>query len=472
MKIIHLSAECYPVAKTGGLGDVVGALPKYQNQSGVNASVVMPYYERKFVQENQFDTVYRGSFLFDNRPVTFHILKESDDKLGFPLFLVKIPGLLDREEIYQYPDETEQFTAYQIAFLEWILQEDSKPDIVHCHDHHAGLVPFLMTCSTRYASLARIPTVVTVHNAEYQGWRSWDHLRFLPEVDPSKLGLLDWGGAINPLASAIKCCWRFTTVSPSYLRDLSLYSNGLEYLFAHEKSKGLGIINGIDTQIWNPETDPMIAANYNRDSVKAGKQENKRWIAKEFNLTLSKPLVVFIGRLVGEKGADLLPDIIEKSLTELSGQVNLLILGSGEKRIENRLVELSARFRKSYNTFIGYNEQLSHKIYAAGDFLLMPSRVEPCGLNQLYSLRYGTIPIVRSTGGLKDTVIDFNADEGYGICFEELNAEIVVESIKRAVDLFKNSSQVHLLRKRMMSLDFSWEKSSEQYISLYNSIIS
>lgn len=472
MHVIHVSAECYPVAKTGGLGDVVGALPKFQTHSGLRASVVMPYYDRKFVRENNFDEIHSGSFQFGSELLSYQILKESGNKLGFELFLVHIPGLLDREEIYQYPDETEQFFAFQIAFLEWITEAGIKPDIVHCHDHHAGLIPFLMNYSADYSSLSNVPTVVTVHNAEYQGWCSWDKFRYLKNVDPSKTGLLDWNGAINPLAAAIKCCWRFTAVSPTYLSNLSYYSNGLEFLFAHEKAKGVGIINGIDTHIWDPETDPMIVNHYSVATAKKGKSENKKWLTKEYGLTSTKPLVSFIGRLVGEKGADLLPEILERSLTEMKGQVNFFVLGSGEPEVERRLTELSLRFKKSYNVFIGYNEELSHRIYAASDFLLMPSRVEPCGLNQLYSLRYGTLPIVRATGGLKDTVIDFEAAEGYGICFDNLDVESAVTAVKRAVELYENSARLQLLRNRMMNLDFSWESSANQYINLYNSIIS
>src|ERR1700759_1481691 len=231
MRVFHLSAECYPVAKVGGLADVVGALPKYQNQAGLHASVVMPFYNRKFVKENEFAVVFQGSTLLGTRRLYFEILKEKTDKLGFELFLVKIPGLLDREEIYSYPDETEQFIAYQLAFLDWISYSQQKPDIIHCHDHHSGLVPFLLKYSALYAHLADIPTVLTIHNGQYHGSFNWSKFSLLPEIDMSKAALLDWGGSINPLAAAVKCCWRFTTVSPSYLGELTQQSNGLEYLF-------------------------------------------------------------------------------------------------------------------------------------------------------------------------------------------------------------------------------------------------
>ena len=470
MNVVHLSAECYPVAKVGGLGDVVGALPKYQCAAGIKASVVMPYYNRKFVRENLFDVVYEADSRLGNRPFFFQILKEKTDKLGFPLFLVRIPGLLDREEVYAYNDETEQFAAYQIAFLDWAVQMKKKPDVIHCHDHHTGLVPFLVNHSTRYKSLNKVRTVCTIHNGQYQGWFGWDKMSYLPEIDLTKTGLLDWNGCINPLATSVKCCDKFTTVSPSYLEELSYNSNGLEYLFQLEKEKGVGIINGIDTELWDPETDPMITGNYNSETAGKGKLKNKKVLCEEFGLTPGKPLFAFIGRLVGEKGSDLLPEVISKSLTKYKGKINFIILGSGEQHVEQELKALSEEFKGNYSAFIGYDEMLSHRIYAGADFLLMPSRVEPCGLNQLYSLRYGTVPVVRKTGGLKDTVIDFESKDGYGISFDEARAEEIITAIDRAVKLYSGTAKLTILRKRMMVLNFSWGNSASQYIKLYKSL--
>jgi len=470
MRIFHLSAECYPVAKVGGLADVVGALPKYQNEAGLNAAVVMPYYNRKFVQENEFDLVFQGATLLGTRRLYFEILKEKTDKLGFELFLVKIPGLIDRENIYSYPDETEQFIAFQIAFLDWISYSQQSPDVVHCHDHHSGLVPFLLQHSKLYTRLAKTPTVFTIHNGQYHGAFGWEKLSYLPEIDLTKTGLLDWNGGINPLAAAVKCCSRYTTVSPSYLEELSISSNGLEYLFYLERAKGIGIINGIDTEVWNPATDPMIAEKFTIAKVTAGKQKNKEAICNRFNLSVDLPLVSFIGRLVIEKGADLLAEAIEKSITQHVGKVNFLILGAGDTAIEKELQKLKDLYPAQCNVYIGYNEELAHLVYAGADFLLMPSRVEPCGLNQLYSLRYGTLPMVRSTGGLKDTVIDFGDKDGYGIRFNNTNADDICQSVNRAVVVYDDTKKMQQLRKRMMALDFSWDISAKQYIDLYNSI--
>jgi starch synthase len=471
MNVMHLSAECYPVAKVGGLGDVVGALPKYLCEAGLHASVVLPYYDRKFVRENTFDLEFKSSIKIGIKTIKYSILKESTRKLGFDLYLIHIPGLLDRQEIYCYPDEIEQFISFQLCYLDWITKSGIKPDIIHCHDHHTGLIPFLVLHSSSFKSLASIPTVCTIHNGQYQGWFGWDKVGYLPGIDLSKTGLLDWANCINSLAASVKCCWKFTTVSPSYLEELSYHSNGLEKLFQMEKDKGVGIINGIDTHVWDPQNDCMIVKNYSASTVDSGKKENKKQLCKEFGLTTNKPLVVFIGRLVGEKGADLLPEAISSCLERYKGKLNFLILGTGDPATEKILKELSSKHKKHYGVYIGYDEELSHRIYAGADFLLMPSRVEPCGLNQLYAMRYGTIPVVHKTGGLKDTVIDLKAKNGYGLTFDELSIDGLTHVIGRALDIYSDSRRITEIRNKMMSIDFSWDRSANEYIELYKSLM-
>lgn len=470
MKVIHLSAECYPVAKIGGLGDVAGALPKYLNQLGVEAVVVMPFYERKFVQENTFDTVFRATTLMGDRPLYFEILKEKTKKLGFDLYIIKIPGLLDRTEVYGYEDDIERFVAFQLAFLDWMLWSGEQADVIHCHDHQTGLVPFLLYYSSRYTSLSKIRTVFTIHNGQYHGAFNWGRSYYLPNIDPWKTGLLDWKGGINPLASAVRCADAFTTVSPSYLKELSVSSNGLEYLFELEKAHGTGIINGIDYDVWDPKTDNMIAPNYSTKNVAVKKAKNKQLLCKQFGFSTEGPLFTFIGRLVVEKGADLLPEIFKLILTYEESQANILVLGSGDAATELELSALKEAFPGQYNAFIGYDEELAHRIYAGADFILMPSRVEPCGLNQLYALRYGTIPIVNSVGGLKDTVVDLEEPNGYGIRCQAATVDAVFTGIKRAIELFKNTAELQLLYPKAMTLDFSWSRSAKEYIHLYQSL--
>lgn len=466
MKILHVSAECYPVAKVGGLADVVGALPKYQNGLGYPTSVVMPYYNNKFTQANTFSKIYEAPLMLGDHKIIFSVLKTKAKVLDFDVYFIDIPELIYKDYIYSY-DDTERFLAFQIAVLDWILILNEHPNIIHCHDHHTGFIPFMLQESYHYKSLNKIPVITTIHNAQYQGWFGYDKLHLIPEFDSSKIGLLDWDNTINPLAAAIKCAWRVTTVSPSYMEELMDNANGLEGLLSHESKKCVGILNGIDTEVWNPETDHYIIKNYTSKTIQSGRKANKKWLCNQFNLDETKPLFAFIGRLVGEKGVEILPEVFKNSLEH--EDISILVLGSGQTEIENALNNLKPLFEGKYNIYIGYDEKLSHIIYAGADFLLMPSRVEPCGLNQMYALRYGTIPIVRHIGGLKDTVIDI-ADEGFGFCHDNVNIKEVENTIKRAVTLYNNQPKFKTIRKHIMTIDHSWDVSAQVYINLYKSL--
>lgn len=470
MEIIHVSAECYPYAKAGGLADVVGTLPKYQQQSGHIAKVVVPMHRTKFLYDNEWNVEHKGGFMMNDRYLDYTIIKEKTNKLDFDLYCVDIYGLLDRENIYSYDDDAERFTAFQIAVVDWISKWEHKPDVVHVHDHHTALIPFMMRHCFAYRHLSSIPTVLTIHNGQYQGWMGWDKSFNIPAWDTWQWGLLDWSNTINPLACGVKCADRVTTVSPSYMEELTQNANGLEQLFVTEKFKCTGILNGIDTYVWNPETDTYILDNYSIDDVETGKELNKKKLCKDFKLDIKKPLFVFIGRMVGEKAADLLPQAINDSFSHIGNKMNFLILGSGDPAVESQLSALNNGYVGYYNSQIGYNEKLSHQMYAGADFLLMPSRVEPCGLNQMYALRYGTIPVVRRTGGLKDTVIDFGEPGGYGICFNYATVWDITYSIHRAVELYDDKEKMTEIREQVMKIDNSWESSSEKYINLYNSI--
>ena len=471
MEIIHVSAECYPMAKAGGLGDVVGALPKYQTKIGHFAKVVMPMYRTKFLLQNEWELVHEGGQYLAGRFFHYSVIKEKTNKLGFDLFLIDINGLLDREKIYGYDDDSERFVAFQIAFCDWVSKWSHRPDIIHVHDYHAGLIPFMVKYCYAFKNLEFIPTVLTIHNAQYQGWMGWAQSNLIPAYDTWKSGMLEWKNSINPLASAVKCAWKVNTVSYSYMDELKYNSNGLEDLFEYEKGKCTGILNGIDNEVWDPETDEFIEKNFTYENVEKGKKKNKKKICKEFELDPAKPLFTFIGRLVGEKAADILPEAISSSVYHHQGQCNFLILGSGDPGVEAQLNELKHTLKGYVNVYIGYSESLSHLIYAGADFLLMPSRVEPCGLNQMYALRYGTVPMVRSTGGLKDTVKDFGEKDGFGIRFDQASAWDISYSVGRAIDLYTNKKdQFDQIREYMMRIDHSWENSAGQYISLYESL--
>lgn len=470
MEIFHIGAECYPVAKVGGLADVVGALPKYQNSSEHLVRVVLPRYDTKFINENKFENVHSGFVKLGNFNFPFNVLKERTCKLGYELYLVEIPELFDRKEIYGYEDDIERFLSFQIATLDWLITRNDIPDVINCHDHHTGLIPFMMLYANKYEKLRNTPTVITIHNSIYQGQFGFDKLYYLPEFDLSKVALLEWDNKINSLATAIKCASAVTTVSPNYLNEINYSAYGLESLFNLVRYKSKGILNGIDMEVWNPATDKMLVKNYSTKNFQKGKQENKEKLCSQFDLDPTKPLFSFIGRLLEEKGADLLPHAAAMSLSENYKEINILVLGSGNTEIENQLSHLLTSFKGNYNAVIGYDEELAHLIYGGSDFLLMPSRVEPCGLNQMYAMRYGTIPIVRRTGGLKDTVIDLG-DDGNGICHDQASVNDVCYSIQRAVSLFKDKKKINDIRKMGMGIDHSWESVCQEYIEVYNLIL-
>lgn len=467
MKIIHISAECYPVAKVGGLADVVGALPKYQNELGMESMVLMPFYNTTFTQQNTFKRIHSGAIKLGAASLSYTIRRLQKKPLGFELFLVDIPELLHTPYVYSNED-TERFLAFQIAALDWMHQLVTLPDIVHCHDHHTGLVPFMMSHADTYKTFRSIPSVTTIHNAEYQGWFSHDKVNLLPKFPKEKTGLLDWDRVINPLATAIKCAWRVTTVSPSYMEELKTEANGLEALIQAESAKCVGILNGIDTKVWNTETDSFLIKNYKKTTVQSGKKANKKWLCEQFGLDVRNPLFVFIGRLVGEKGADLFPEVFKKALK--NAKISILLLGSGNEAVEKELIALKETHQGKYNAFIGYDESLAHKMYAGADFLLMPSRVEPCGLNQMYSLHYGTIPVVSSVGGLKDTVVDISKG-GFGFSHDQITVKDIHKALKRAALFYEDTASFKKTRVHIMKLDHSWDASAAQYINLYESLI-
>lgn len=472
MEIFHIGAECYPVAKVGGLADVIGALPKYQNNSENQVRVVIPCYQTTFRLENDFECVHWGKIKLGAFNFPFSVLKEVSNKLGFELYLIEIPELFDRPNVYSYMDDIERFVSFQTATLDWIIGRNTIPDIIHCHDHHTGLIPFMKKYCPKYKKLKDVPSFITIHNSLYQGIFTFNKLYYLPEFDLIHVKELEWGNCINSLAAGLRCANEITTVSPSYLNEINQSGDGLVTLFQMIRYKSKGILNGIDFDVWDPNTDPMIESHYSTENCTEGKQKNKEFLCAHFNMNPTKPLFSFIGRLYNEKGADLLPKIITSVMTTFKEEINFLILGSGDLEIENQLIELLSVYNRNYNVYIGYDEEIAHKTYAGSDFILMPSRVEPCGLNQMYALRYGTIPIVRRTGGLKDTIVDFEDNEnGNGIFHDNASVEDVYDAIQRAVNLYESKENIKKIRTKGMNTNHSWKKVSQEYLELYNLII-
>ncbi len=478
MRITHLSAECYPAAKAGGLGDVVGSLPKYLNQLGSHCEVVIPKYDSNWFHVNSFKTVYEGSGRIANSDFKFTVEELKSEDLGFTFYCINIPGRTDRPGIYIDPwsghgywDELERNITFQIAALDWIRSRDVKPDIIHCHDHQSALVPFMIKHCFVYETLKDIPTILTVHNAEYHGVHDHSKDVLLPDFNPDVKGILDWDGQFNSLAAGLKTCWQITTVSNNYMSELTRSSSGLEQLFSAERSKSRGILNGIDVNVWDPQTDQHLTHNYTIRNRKSGKAKNKEELCKEFKLDKDKPTIAFIGRLVREKGADLIPDLV-KNLIAQNLEFNFIILGTGNPQLHDLFEEMNHDCLGYFDSRLEYNEKLAHNIYAGSDFIFMPSRVEPCGLNQMFAMRYGTIPIVRTTGGLKDTVKDISEKDGYGIRFDDFTIEDAEIAMKRAIQLYSNKKMMADKIATIMKLDFSWEKSAIDYLNLYSELAS
>ncbi len=470
MKIVHISAECYPAVKTGGLGDVVGALPKYLNQEkDVNTLVILPFVDNSYSQNSSLKEVSQFTMPHGTNQLNVEILK--DNTLDFPLYMVKIEGFSHRTEVYGYADDDYFFTAFQIASLNWIHQWNEQPNVVHCHDYHTGFIPFFMSHAHQYPKFRNIPSVFTIHNAEHQGEMSWRVADTFPWFDTWKLNLLEWNNTLNAMAAAIKSAWRVTTVSPQYMQELIHSKTGLAPLFKAEASKCTGILNGIDTKEWNPEKDKFLPYHYHAEDFIGGKAKNKETFCKQWGFDASLPLVVFIGRFAHQKGVDILIDAIEQSVNTADQHLNFFIMGSGNAELSRAVEELNTATNHQFNCYVGYNEALARTVYAAADFLVMPSRFEPCGLNQFYALRYGTVPIVRTVGGLLDSIIDVNDTNGNGIRFIQINTDDLLHSFKRAETLFNNTQQLNQLRKFIMCQNFSWEKSAQDYLQLYKNII-
>ena len=470
MHVLHVSAECYPAAKTGGLGDVVGALPKYLNQAGMQASVIIPKYALPWFARHQFQEIFFGQVRMYNWSVPYQIQQLTDEDLGFTLYVVNIPGKFDRAGIYSdqygyFGDSFERWICFQQAVLQWIIVTQQPITHIHCHDHHAGLIPFMMRYCPIYADLAEMPSFLTIHNGGYQGRYGWSNNHLLPFYERPAAGMLDWDNSINMLGSAIKCCWAYNTVSPTYLEEMNESSGGLEGLLRLERMKASGIVNGIDNDVWDPRTDPMIAVHLEDDFL-AYKRGNKAIICERFGLDPGLPILTFIGRMVHQKGVDVLADAIW-SMVQQTTQIQFIILGSGEAQYEDPYKSLAHHYGNQVKTIIQYNEALSHQLYAGSDFLLMPSREEPCGLNQLYAMRYGTLPMVRRTGGLQDTVIDIDDWQGTGICFSQLSVQDLTAAFFRSIRLYQHKSRMYGIMQEAMTKDHSWERVALDYIGWY-----
>ena len=393
---------------------------------------------------------------------------------GVIYYLLDNQYYFKRDTIYGHYDDAERFAFFARAVLEIIPFIDFKPDIIHCNDWQTALTPFYY--STIYATrpgFENIKTVFTIHNIQYQGEYGKELVENVIGADESCVSLLEYDKNINLMKAGVECANIVTTVSPSYAREIldPWYSHGLDTILKERSWKLRGILNGIDTDTYNPETDSLIYVNYSAESAK-NKAKNKQKLQEQLGLVQSKdtPLIGMVSRLVSHKGLDLVKAVLEELLA--GTEVQLAVLGSGEWQYESFFKELQQRFPDKLSITLGFVPELAHRIYAGSDMFLMPSKSEPCGLSQMVALRYGSIPIVRLTGGLKDTVTDSGDGEGNGFVFETYNAHDMLGCIRRACTGYADKKGWEILRRRAMECDNSWGKSANEYIRMYKQLTS
>ncbi|HOJ42827.1 MAG TPA: glycogen synthase GlgA [Syntrophorhabdaceae bacterium] len=479
MKILIASPEVNPFIKTGGLADVTGALPKALKRLGIEARVILP--KHKGIDENKFPLRYKNYKV--RCPISLGFVEAEiveSEYDGVIAYLVEQDEYYNRDYLYSTPDGDYQDNAVRFIFFSKSILEAIKvtgfiPDVLHCNDWETALAPvFLRTIYKDDQQLRDISTLFTIHNLGYQGifWHYDMHLLnlgweyFTPEY-------LEYFGNINFLKGGIVFSDIINTVSKKYSYEIQTpeFGYGLDGVLRNRSNDLYGIINGIDYEEWNPETDNFLPAQYSYRDLK-NKGVCKKALLQEFNLSKDDkpPLVATISRLADQKGFDLIADAFE----EIMGLgVNYIVLGTGDRKYHEMLTELSKRFSKSFAVKIAYDNRLAHLIEAGADMLLMPSKYEPCGLNQLYSLKYGTVPIVRAVGGLDDSITDYTQypEKGTGFKFYEYTKEAMIDAIKRAIDLYNKKDLWASLMVRCMKEDFSWERSAKEYIELYRKAI-
>ncbi len=465
MKIIHIASEINPFAKTGGLADVVGSLPASISRLGHKVVMFMPLYKQ--VSEKYSLEFYSDFPLHTSQGIKTVLIKKKVIDKDTTLYFIGEHSYFFRDVIYgDYVDNAERFSFFCRAVLAFIKKEDLSPQVIHCHDWQSALVP-LYARQDRY--FEKTCFGYTIHNLAYQGVFPYEKIHQI-SLDPSFFtpDKLEFYGKINFMKAGVIYSDFINTVSPTY-RDETLTSKfgwGLEGLLDTRSKDYYGIVNGLDYTEWDPANDPDIFVKYDSLSLRK-KEENRKKIMKKSNLLVrpGKALFVAITRLADQKGMDLLVHAVHKIAA--SGH-SFILLGSGEKRYEDMFLHLEKTYKDKVRCYMKYDFAMAHKLYAAGDFFLMPSKFEPCGLSQLISFRYGNIPIVRKTGGLADTVenISENLSSGDGIVFEDYNTKSIDKAIEKAFEVYKSDS-FDAIRKRIMLNDFSWERTAKKYISLY-----
>jgi len=473
-KVLIVASEAVPFVKTGGLADVVGALSKSLKALGVDARVMIPKHAKvKYEHQEELETIvtstvqlgwrekYLGVQTLENDGVIYYFL-DNEDYFG--------------DAVYRGGDaESEQYLFFCKAVCEALSLIDFDPDIVHLNDWHTGMIPMLLKTQYNDQFTVEKHILFTIHNIEFQGKMDFGLMKDLLGVPDHYYSpeYVEAGGCANMLKAALVFTDRISTVSPNYADEIMnpWFGMGMEGILSARRHELCGILNGIDTEIFDPETDVNIAAAYSAAAV-TNKRTCKKALRDEFSLgtKLTTPIVSMISRMTRQKGFDLVEYALEELLQE---DVGFIVLGSGDQQYEDYLEYIAAKYPMNCGVFIGYNEALAHRVYAGSDFLLMPSEFEPCGLSQMIAQRYGTLPIVRETGGLVDSVAPYNifTGEGTGFAFSTFNAHDMMAAVKLALSVYRDKPVLRRLRKNAMLIDNGFLKSAGQYKALYKSML-
>lgn len=475
LKILYAASECVPFIKTGGLADVAGSLPKELKKLGVDIRVVLPKYSvipelflSQMVKLKEIQVyigikrMYLGIETLVYEGVTYYFIDNEE--------------LFKRDSIYSYPDDDIRFTFFNRAILEILPHIAFKPDIIHINDWHLGLVPLMYQAQYRHLPFyENIKTVLTIHNMRYQGWFDKKILPDLCGIDLKYFynGTTRQHDQVNFLKTAILMSDYITTVSQSYVKEIQTpeYGEGLEYAVQMRHTHIKGILNGINTNLYNPKTDPSISVNYDINTFK-NKYRNKEYLQEYFGLPKNDhtKIIGVVTRLTSQKGMDLIMNILDSLL---ENNIQFILLGTGEEYYETYFRDMEHKYPNQCRSYIGFDSTVAKLIFAGSDFLLIPSLFEPCGLTQMIAMRYGTIPIVRETGGLIDTVTPFNeySITGDGFGFKNYCPNDLLNCINYALKITKNKTNLNYLIKSAMKKDFSWEYSASQYLKIYEEVI-
>ncbi len=471
MKVLYAASEALPFVASGGLADVAGSLPAAMRKRLVGCRVVMPLYDAvpqalrdtmTFVTSISVPVAWRrqycGIFEAKYNGVIYYLL---DNQYYFK-----------REGLYGHYDDAERFAFFSRAILEMLPAIDFWPDVLHLNDWQTALTPIYYTLYYgKDPAYQKMKTVFTIHNIQYQGQYTMDILEDVFGIDQEHRSVVEHDGCINLMKGAIECADKVTTVSNTYAQEIMdpWFSHKLDPILKERAFKLSGILNGIDTVGYDPATDPAVYTQYTVETVAEGKAANKAALQERLCLPLKPdvPLIGMVTRLVSHKGLDLVKYVFERLMQQ---DVQLVILGSGDWAFENFFKEMQQKYPEKFSYCAGFVPELARKIYASADIFLMPSKSEPCGLAQMVACRYGTVPIVRRTGGLADSIRDCGDGEGFGFLFDTYNGDDMWHAIERALGAYANKDHWPILRDRCMQVDFSWGRSANEYIRMYRAL--